>query len=116
MAESSAHSGGDKITEALKLLEEAAKDKREELRHLVTDKYVNLKQVVGTASGSMKDSMDVVKRRAAEAATHARDVGEEKARELARNLDENVHRNPWPYVGGVAVAALLLGYILGRKN
>jgi len=30
-------------------------------------------------------------------------------------LDENVHQSPWGYIGGVALGALILGFILGRK-
>jgi ElaB/YqjD/DUF883 family membrane-anchored ribosome-binding protein len=31
-------------------------------------------------------------------------------------VDKSVHRNPWPYIGGTAAVALLLGYILGRNR
>jgi carbonic anhydrase len=31
-------------------------------------------------------------------------------------VEANVRENPWPYVGGAALSALLFGYILGRKR
>ena len=56
------------------------------------------------------------KTHAVEAAIHAKDIGIEKAREMASDVDQHVHRNPWPYIGGTAVVGLLLGYILGRNR
>ena len=37
-------------------------------------------------------------------------------RQLARDVDKNVHRNSWSYIAGAAGVGLLLGYILGRKR
>lgn len=86
--------GNEKITEALKLLDEAAKEKKDELRELIAEKYENLKEATG----------------------RARELSIEKTKELASTVDESVHENPWYYIGGVAIGALLLGYILGRKD
>ena len=35
---------------------------------------------------------------------------------FASDIDDNVHTNAWLYVGGAAVAALLLGFVLGRNR
>ena len=40
----------------------------------------------------------------------------ERIKEAASELDEQVHKNPWPYLGGVAIGALLLGFILGNSR
>ena len=105
----------ERLTDALKLLEETAKEKKEELTTLVSDKYSNLKETLSGSTHNVAEKLGDVKVKAADAATRAREAGSEKAKEVAKTLDENVHRNPWPYVGGTAVVALLLGYILGRK-
>ncbi|NLB59873.1 MAG: DUF883 domain-containing protein [Lentisphaerae bacterium] len=105
----------EKITEALKLLEEAARDKKVELSRLMSNKYAHLKDVVADAEHDIKESLVIAKKRAADALAKATDIGEKRAKELAEELDEHVHENPWPYIGGVALAALLIGYILGRK-
>jgi len=47
---------------------------------------------------------------------HAKEVSAEKVRKAAQAVDNQVHANPWPYIGGAAVIALLFGYILGRKR
>jgi ElaB/YqjD/DUF883 family membrane-anchored ribosome-binding protein len=103
-----------KITDALKVLDEAAKEKKEEIQNIVSDKYNHIKDALFGANA--KYSLDSVKEGAAKAAHQAREAGEEKVKEIATQVDQNVHSNPWPYIGGVAVGALLLGYILGRKD
>jgi ElaB/YqjD/DUF883 family membrane-anchored ribosome-binding protein len=99
------HTGSEKISEALKLLEEAAVQKKDELKHAMHDKYAHLKDVIVEAEGNL-----------VKAAVHAKDVSVEKAKEIASDVDKSVHRNPWPYIGGTAAVALLLGYILGRNR
>ncbi len=108
--------GNEKISEALKLLEEAARDKKDELRNLMTNKYANLKAAVSDTEHDIKESLAIARQRAAEALAKAKEVGGAKAKELAGDVDENVRKYPWPYIGGTALAALLIGYILGRNK
>ena len=110
------HTSSEKISEALKLLEEAAQQKKDELKSVMSDKYTHLKSVIVEAESSLGKSLSDAKKRAVEAAAHAKDVGVEKAREIAHDVDANVHQNPWAYIGGTAVVGLLLGYILGRNR
>ena len=109
-------SNNEKITEALRLLEDAAKGKKEELRTLVSNKYRNLKDALGEAELDMAAAVAAARKRTMEAAQQAKDLGLVKAKEFAADLDEQVHENPWPYISGVAVAALLVGYIMGRNK
>ena len=53
---------------------------------------------------------------AMEGVKQAAEVGQEKAKEAAKAVDESVHEKPWHYIAGVAVGALLLGYLLGRRD
>jgi ElaB/YqjD/DUF883 family membrane-anchored ribosome-binding protein len=110
------HTSSEKMADALKLLEEAALQKKDELKSLMSDKYTHLKHVIVESETRLVKSFSDVRKHAAEAAAHARDVSVEKARELANDVDKHVHRNPWPYIGGMAVGGLLLGYILGRNR
>jgi ElaB/YqjD/DUF883 family membrane-anchored ribosome-binding protein len=109
-------SNNEKIAEALKLLEEAAKGKKDELRNLVTDKYQHLKTALGETEHNVAETLAAAKKRAMEVALHAKEVGTDQAKKIAAEVDEQVHENPWPYIGGVAVAALLIGFLLGRSK
>ena len=106
----------EKISEALKLLEEAARDKKEELRHMMANKYANLKTAVIDAEHTVADTFSAAQKRTVEALKVAQEVGTKKVKEAAVAVDEHVHENPWPYIGGAALAAFLFGYILGRKK
>jgi ElaB/YqjD/DUF883 family membrane-anchored ribosome-binding protein len=108
--------GSENIAEALKLLEEAAKQKKAELKSVMSDKYMHLRSVVMEAESGLVHSLCDAKKHAVEAAVHAKEVGVEKAKEIASEVDVSVHRNPWAYIGGTAVIGLLLGYVLGRDR
>jgi len=110
------HTSNEKIVDALKLLEEAAIQKKDELKSVMSDKYAQFKNVIVETEGGIAKSLSDARKHAVEAAMHARDVGVEKAREIAGDVDKSMHRNPWPYIAGTAVAGLLLGYILGRNR
>ena len=106
----------EKIAEALKLLETAAREKKDELRTLAHDKYAHLKEALGDAQHTVSDTLAAARKRALEAAQQARTVGTEKAKQLASEVDTQVHAHPWPAIGGVAVVALLIGYVMGRNK
>jgi ElaB/YqjD/DUF883 family membrane-anchored ribosome-binding protein len=99
---------------ALKLLEDAAKQKKDELKTVMSDKYTHLRSLIMEKEGSLMKSLATAKDQALDTAEHFKEVGVEKAREIARDVDKDVHQNPWPYVAGSAVFGVLLGYILGR--
>jgi ElaB/YqjD/DUF883 family membrane-anchored ribosome-binding protein len=94
-----------RINEALELLNAVARDRKAELQAAIENKYTDLTSLV-SAFG------DQVKSRAADKF----EAGKQKVADVAGNIDESVHRNPWAYVGGAALAALLLGLLLGRSR
>lgn len=94
-----------RIAEALELLNEAAKDKKTELQHLISNKFGDLKSLVeGVAGKVQRETVDTYQR------------GKEKIEDVMSEVDKSVHKNPWPYIGGAAVFALFLGYLLGRSK
>ena len=106
----------ENIAEALKLLEEAARHKKDELRTVMSDKYTSLRSLIMEDESSLMKSLTSAKDRALEAAARVKDASIEKAREIAGNVDKSVHQSPWPYIAGAAVGGVLLGYILGRNR
>jgi ElaB/YqjD/DUF883 family membrane-anchored ribosome-binding protein len=116
MTADEARASNEKIKDALALLEEAAKDKKGELTDLVTGKYANVKEFFASKEQQASDAFKKAQEYASAKAQYARDAGTEKFKEVTNAVDEEVHRNPWPYIGGVALGSLLLGFIMGRKN
>ena len=110
------HKSGENIAAALKLLEEAAEQKKDELKTLMSDKYTNLRSLIIENESSLTKSLTTAKDHAFGAATDVKEAGVEKAREIARDMDKGVHQNPWPYIAGSAVVSVLLGYILGQSR
>lgn len=94
-----------KLHEAMELLNEAAREKRAELRLLFDEKYTDLRTALGEASDESVGRI----RRMGEAAT-------DRVKQSAASVDESVHENPWPYIGAAALAALVVGYSLGRRR
>jgi ElaB/YqjD/DUF883 family membrane-anchored ribosome-binding protein len=94
-----------RINEALDLLNEVAKDKKAELSEMIHTKYGDLRAAVGGVAGRVQHDVSATYRH-----------GMEKAKDVAGALDENVHKNPWPYIGGAALGCLILGYIMGRSK
>mgnify|MGYP006296133669 CR=1 FL=1 len=101
----------DKLKEALELLNEAAREKKDELKGLAGDKYSDLREALAGVEGKVAGSVQ----HAAERARELRERGEERVRETTHAVDERVHQEPWKAVGVAAGAALLLGFIMGRK-
>lgn len=102
------HGSSWKIDEALQLLDEAAKEKKEEIGHLMTEKYSNIKEVFHEATRSYTEVIEETKRNISDAVT----TGEEKLKEMTTDIDKRVHENPWTFLGIAAVAFFLSGYIL----
>ena len=101
-----------KFEEALQLLNEAAKDKKDEIQNLLGDKYTDIRKIIEQAAAKQKQNL----KRAQRVAGEWIEEGEETLRDVASEVDERVHENPWPYIGGVAIGALLLGFILGSSS
>ena len=101
-----------KISEALELLNEAAKEKKDELKGLMANRYSHIREAM---TSGVDHGKEVLK--------HAQDIakdtiikGSEKAKEIASDVDKRVHKDPWPYIAGAAAVSLLLGYFMGSKR
>lgn len=94
-----------KINEALELLDELAKEKKSELLGMVSEKYGHLRSAIRGASGKMQDQ-----------AREAIAEGEETVKEFASKIDSDLHKNPWPYLGGTALGFLIIGILLGKPK
>lgn len=94
-----------RINEALELLNAVARDRKSELEAAVRDKYADFKSLVSALGAEAKSrAVDKV------------EAGKQKAVDVAKDVDESVHRNPWAFIGGAALTGLLLGLLLGRSR
>jgi ElaB/YqjD/DUF883 family membrane-anchored ribosome-binding protein len=94
-----------RITEALELLNSVAKDKKNELEQVISNKFGDFKSLVEGVAGKVKHQ-----------AVDSYEISKEKIEDVLSEVDKSVHKNPWPYIGGTAAVALLLGYLLGRSR
>ena len=90
-----------KISEALDLLNEAAKEKKDVLKGLMINKYAHIREAM---SSGVEHTQEAIVQ------------GKEKVIEIASDVDKRVHKDPWIYIGGAAAASLLLGYLMGSKR
>ena len=82
--------GNRKIDQALKLLGQAANEKKDNLQRSLADQFSNVKEVLEEKG--------------------------EQIKKAATEVDQRIHNNPWPYIGGVAATAALIGYIFGATR
>jgi ElaB/YqjD/DUF883 family membrane-anchored ribosome-binding protein len=102
----------EKIEEALQLLQEAATEKKDELKGLLAGKYASLRDAVLDAEGELAEKVEELTRKA----DHVRIAAEKKARKLASQVDDKVHEDPWRIIGWTTVTALLVGYLIGNRK
>ncbi len=94
-----------KITEALELLNEAAREKKDELKGLLNDRYSHIKQAMSTGTEQI-----------IEKAKQFAEEGKERITDVASEADKRVRKNPWPYIAGAAAASLIVGYLMGKRK
>ncbi|MEZ4751601.1 MAG: hypothetical protein R3B54_13560 [Bdellovibrionota bacterium] len=101
----------DKLSEALKILEEAAADQKEEVRALVTDKFQNLRETFESVEPELKRMGNTV----VSFANRVGHAGSEEVKEAVKKVNSDAHNRPWPYIGVAALAGCVVGFLVARK-
>ena len=104
------HNG--KISEALALLNEAAKDKKEEVQKLLSSKYKDIREVLEERLEESREKFGQFR----ETTQEAIHEGQVRVKKAAREADKEVHSNPWKYIGIAAGCALVAGFFMGRSS
>ena len=110
--ETHARTSNAKIAEALELLNEAAKEKKDELKGLMSNRYSHIREAMTSGAEHGKE----IFKHTQDLAQETIDQGKEKVMEIAGDVDKRVHKDPWVYIAGTAAASLLLGYLMGSKR
>jgi len=101
-----------KINEALELLNEAARDKKDDLTKTVSDKYGDLKNALLEMESDIAGTAHQGARRLEE----LKEAAAQRARETARQVDQKAHEDPWKALGWSVAGAFVVGFLLGRKD
>ena len=111
--------GKGKINEALEILEEAAKDKKEELNKLVGSGYANVRELF--AEGLKKSSQ--AQEKLGDAVSDGEKIVEETIQkgsmyvhDATNQLEKEIRNKPMLYLTIVSAASLFIGYLLGSKK
>ena len=104
------------MSDVLQTLEDMARDQKDELKTKLTDGYENLrdilKEVPSNISSAIKDSSDNISlfvNRTGKAA-------KEEAARVARTVDRQAHRSPWPFIASAAICGIAAGYFLRKRS
>ena len=78
----------------------------------VKEKYMELAEAFQKAASQKKKAIHQIKR----AAEDALYDGKMQVKGAVKKVNRNVKKNPWAFIGGTAAGALILGYLLGKKE
>ena len=113
---STVNSQQKKITEALKVLNEATEEQLSEIQDLIDKSLPKLKEKLFGKNDGPKGSCDSFKFQISEKFASAREAGEEKIKEMATKVDAQAHSNPWPFIGTIAFLSFILGLLVGHDD
>lgn len=104
------------LNHALHILDEASDESASEIRSMLNKDYSKLKRLMNDMNPSIRTAMTEIKDAATTSMVQAKEKMVAGTKDAAIKLDQSVHKNPWVYLGGVATASALAGFLLGKQN
>lgn len=95
----------EKIDSALLALNETAKKSSQQIKSIIEEDYEKIRKLIAETSPEAKKALEKMKTDSIES-----------VKQTADSINENVHKNPWMFIGGAAAITGLVGYILGRNS
>ncbi len=100
------------ISEAIRSFEKATANKASELESLLGKDYSQIKK----AMEDLKPFAENIGENLAKSAYEKIDEGWDATKEFSRKVDQQVHENSWKTLGVATLVALILGYLMGRRD
>jgi len=105
-----------KIDEALQLLESAAKDKKDDLKGYIGERYRHIRSVFKPEGQSaIAQSTHELKNRVKKL-EESWNKGRERTQNFLETTNKNVHEKPLQYIGGAAVTSFVLGLMFRQRK
>jgi ElaB/YqjD/DUF883 family membrane-anchored ribosome-binding protein len=94
------------VEEAISVLVQSTHDKTGDLADLLEEEYEDFRDILHDLNRDIHRKARRMKK-----------VGTKRVRETAENINEHVHKDPWPGIGITAGCAFIAGLLLGScKN
>lgn len=104
----------DRLSDAMKTLDELASQEKEEIKELLSSQFGNLRKTLLEIQPEVRKTLEHTSERFSHFASEAKEATKEKAKQIGHDVDRKVHEMPWTFMGASAVASVLAGYYLGH--
>src|SRR5688572_18721076 len=96
----------NKIQEALEILNETARNKRQELYDVMGEQYEDIRSAFSDVKSTGRKTLH----KARERASNLAGAQSEQIKQAAAQVDHKLRNNPWPILAGVAIGSFIVGY------
>lgn len=105
----------DRLSEAMKTLDEFAQFEKREIKDLLVNQYDNLRKTLVEIEPEIRDTIRHTSERISRFAETAEEKARMKAKEMVKNVDQKAHESPWIFMGLSAALAGVLGFYIARR-
>jgi len=105
-----------KIDAALELLESAAKDKKNDLKEHIGERYRHIRDIFkAEGQSALHLSTDELKNRVKKL-EEGWNKGRERTQNFLEDTNRKVHERPLQYIGGAAVTSFMIGLLFRKRK
>jgi ElaB/YqjD/DUF883 family membrane-anchored ribosome-binding protein len=105
----------DRLSEAMKTLDELAFQEKEEIKDLLSSQFGNLRKTLTEIEPEVRGTLKSATQKITQLATSTKDATREKLKVVGERVDHKVHEMPWTFIGVSALTGMIAGYYLGNR-